>query len=62
MTPEQLAEIERSWRNRPTAVYLYDRKRGLMNATTVLSDNVTCRRIASRKNWLSRIFRALPCS
>jgi hypothetical protein len=34
MTPEQFTEIERSGRNRPTAVYLYDRKRGLMNATT----------------------------
>jgi hypothetical protein len=34
MTPEQLAAIERSWRNRPNPVYLYDRKRGLMNATT----------------------------
>jgi hypothetical protein len=33
MTPEQLAEIERYWRNRPTPVYLYDRKRGLINAT-----------------------------
>jgi hypothetical protein len=34
MTPEQLAEIERYWRNRPTPVYLFDRKRGLINATT----------------------------
>ena len=34
MTPEQLAEIERYWRNRPTPVYIYDRKRGLINATT----------------------------
>jgi len=34
MTAEQLAEIERHWRNRPAPVYLYDRKRGLINATT----------------------------
>jgi hypothetical protein len=34
MTPEQLAEIERFWRKRSTPVYLYDHKRGLMNATT----------------------------
>jgi hypothetical protein len=34
MTTEQLAEIEHHWRNRPAPVYLYDRKRGLMNATT----------------------------
>ena len=34
MTPEQLAAIERYWRTRPTPVYLYDSKRGLMNATT----------------------------
>jgi hypothetical protein len=34
MTPEQLTTIERYWRNRPTPVYLYDRKRGLINATT----------------------------
>jgi hypothetical protein len=34
MTPEQLAAIERYWRNRPTPVYLYDRERGLINATT----------------------------
>jgi hypothetical protein len=34
MTPEQLAEIEGYWRNRSTPVYLYDRNRGLINATT----------------------------
>ena len=33
MTPEQLAAIEHYWRSRPTPVYLYDSKRGLMNAT-----------------------------
>jgi hypothetical protein len=34
MTAEQLAEIERYWRHRKAPVYLYDRKRGLINATT----------------------------
>jgi hypothetical protein len=34
MTAEQLAEIERYWRHRKAPVYLYDRQRGLINATT----------------------------
>ena len=33
MEPGQLTTIERSWRNRPAPVYLYDRDRGLINAT-----------------------------
>lgn len=33
MEPEQLTTIEHYWRNRPAPVYLYVRKRGLMNAT-----------------------------
>jgi hypothetical protein len=33
MEPEQLIAIERYWRKRPTPVYLYDRDRGLINAT-----------------------------
>jgi hypothetical protein len=33
MEPEQLRAIERYWRNRPAPVYLYDRDRGLINAT-----------------------------
>ena len=34
MKPEQLLAIEHFWRNRPAPVYLYDRERGLINATT----------------------------
>jgi hypothetical protein len=34
MESEQLTAIEHYWRNRPTPVYLYDRERGLVNATT----------------------------
>jgi hypothetical protein len=34
MDKEQLATIERYWRARPAPVYLYDRDRGLINATT----------------------------
>ena len=33
MQPEQLTAIEHFWRNRPAPVYLYDRERGLINAT-----------------------------
>jgi hypothetical protein len=33
MEPEQLTVIERYWRNRTAPVYLYDRGRGLINAT-----------------------------
>jgi hypothetical protein len=33
MEPEQLTTLEHYWRNRPAPVYLYDRKRGLINAT-----------------------------
>jgi hypothetical protein len=33
MEPEQLRAIERYWRNRLAPVYLYDRDRGLINAT-----------------------------
>ena len=33
MESEQLTAIEQYWRNRPAPVYLYDRDRGLINAT-----------------------------
>ena len=33
MELEQLTAIERYWRNRPAPVYLYDRDRGLIDAT-----------------------------
>ena len=33
MEAEQLIAIERYWRNRSAPVYLYDRDRGLINAT-----------------------------
>jgi hypothetical protein len=58
MTPEQLAEIERYWRNRPTAVYLYDRTRGLINATTDVLALVEALRHAQHE--LDELRRTLP--